>query len=159
MSTKDDQNCQVGIHTAGNDAGFNIVTGLNTIFEDLTNNHNKTLIDITNLSPVTLTITIRTRDCHRNITEMLGSGLRRVFQVEDFESLTINSPDESTVNVIVQKTFCICCGEEKEESSSSSFSHRKHQKKEALNAIVATHRAPQKMPMRPCRLNSRFERQ
>lgn len=38
----------------------------------------------------------------------------RVFQVEDFESLTVsNTNPEQTgqLNVFIQKTFCICCND------------------------------------------------
>ncbi|MDM5199821.1 hypothetical protein QUF79_17545 [Fictibacillus enclensis] len=135
MSCKDHKKCHTETHTFGTDdiatsnGVFSLIPGENPIFEDVTCNHNKTLIDITNLTAGVITITIRTRGCHRDITEMLSAGLRRVFQVEDFESLTINAQVAGGVNVIVQKTFCICCEEEKEESSSSSSSHRKHQKK------------------------------
>ncbi|MGG1575350.1 hypothetical protein [Fictibacillus sp. NRS-1165] len=127
MSCKDDQNCHVETHTIGGpetsvDTSFNIVTGLNTIFEDLTNNHNKTLINIQNNGGSPIVVNINTRECKGPISFTLNSGRRRAFQVEDFDSLTINSVDGGSVSLFVQKTFCICCEEEKEESSSSSHS-------------------------------------
>lgn len=118
MSTKDDQNCQVGTHTIGGpetsvDTSFAIFTGLNTIFEDLTNNHNKTLINIQNNGGTPIVVTIRTRECGGPIVFTLNPSRRRVFQVEDFESLTVTATEGGSVSVFVQKTFCICCEEEK----------------------------------------------
>ncbi|MDM5199820.1 hypothetical protein QUF79_17540 [Fictibacillus enclensis] len=117
MSSKDDRNCNVGTHTIGGsetpaDTIFPIVTGLNTIFEDQTNNHNKTLINIQNNGGAPIVVNINTRECGGPIVFTLIPGQRRVFQVEDFESLTVTATTDGTISLFVQKTFCICCEEE-----------------------------------------------
>ncbi|SDM83862.1 hypothetical protein SAMN04488137_2175 [Fictibacillus solisalsi] len=119
MSSKDDRNCNVGTHIIGGPetgAGtiFPISTGLTTIFEDQTNNHNKTLINIQNDVGAPIVVNINTRECGGPIVFTLNPGQRRVFQVEDFESLTVTvtATASGIILLSVQKTFCICCEEE-----------------------------------------------
>ena len=77
-----------------------------TAFEDLTNNHNKTLLQffvIGGLPPVTVTIV--TRKSSRPITVTLKALDTRIFQVEDFESLIFtNATNENGgVSIFVEK--------------------------------------------------------
>lgn len=115
-----------GVNLAGN-IPLSLLVPPNTsnlpVFEDFTHNHNKTLIQISS-SPFSafpalpLTITIRTRKLRNPIVATLTTdetgnlGGPRVFQVEDFESLTVSNTNEfqtGQLNVFIKKTFCICC--------------------------------------------------
>ncbi|MGF9859858.1 exosporium protein D [Priestia endophytica] len=99
-----------------------------TVFEDFTNNHNKTILQLTSvsgtsgvptasaLSAVPLEVTIRTRGSRTPIEAIIPGGDdviggTRIFQVENFESLSVSNPNNvpGALNVFIQKTFCICC--------------------------------------------------
>jgi hypothetical protein len=84
------------------------------VFEDFTKNHNKTLLQ---LSAVTtgLIVSIFTRGSRMPISATIPAGSTRAFQVEDFERLTVSNPSPTTagtLNVFIQKTFCIGCKEQ-----------------------------------------------
>lgn len=91
------------------------------VFEDFTCNHNKTMIQVrSTVLPgepfaVPLTITISTRHCPRKIIEEIPAGATRAFQVEDFQLLTVSNPysNAGQLDTLIQKTFCICCGDKK----------------------------------------------
>ncbi|HDR7317523.1 exosporium protein D [Bacillus toyonensis] len=84
------------------------------VFEDFTNNHNKTLIQISVPSDVSsIEVTIRTRRSSTPIIATLVPDETRVFQVEDFQSLTLTNNTEilDFIDILIQKTFCICCND------------------------------------------------
>lgn len=94
-----------------------------TIFEDFTCNHNKTLIQLRSeprgaFPAFPLEVTIRTRGSRIPIVATIPGSQNiesmRAFQVEDFESLSVRFNDEvgqreAAVSVFIQKTFCVCC--------------------------------------------------
>jgi hypothetical protein len=94
-----------------------------TIFEDFTCNHNKTLIQLRSepsgaFPAFPLEVTIRTRGSRIPIVATIPGSQTiesmRAFQVEDFESLSVRFNDEvgqreAAVSVFIQKTFCVCC--------------------------------------------------
>ncbi|TXR76958.1 exosporium protein D [Bacillus sp. AR8-1] len=83
-----------------------------TAFEDFTNNHNESLIQISVLNLFgAIEVTIQTRNSHIPITAKLESPETRIFQIEDFQSLTLtnNSLDDQIIDIFIQKTFCIYC--------------------------------------------------
>ncbi|MGN4808840.1 exosporium protein D [Bacillus cereus group sp. MYBK108-2] len=84
------------------------------VFEDFTNNHNKTLLQISvpgDAFPIE--VTIQTRKSSTPITATLATNETRVFQVEDFQSLTLTNNTEfiNFIEVLIKKTFCICCND------------------------------------------------
>ncbi|HDR6311627.1 TPA: exosporium protein D [Bacillus cereus] len=130
-------NCFIETHTiSGSGANLtgniplNLLVPPNTsnlpVFEDFTNNHNKTLLQISStpfsaFPALPLTIIIRTRRSNNPIvatltTDEVGNlGGPRVFQVEDFESLSVSNTNQfqtGELNVFIQKTFCICCNDQ-----------------------------------------------
>ncbi|MCU5707908.1 exosporium protein D [Bacillus wiedmannii] len=115
-------NCSVRTHTiAGAEENRNgnipLVIDLldntpQTVFEDFTNNHNKTLIQLFVIGmSAPVDVTILTRGSNRPITTTLQPVQTKIFQVEDFQSLTLTKHEgpASGVSLFVQKTFCICC--------------------------------------------------
>ncbi|WP_374964835.1 hypothetical protein [Lysinibacillus sp. RS5] len=86
-----------------------------TIFEDFTCNHNKTLLSFLVNQPVS--VTIRKRGCHIPLILKLDPGVRSV-QVEDLQSVSVSRTgdllgDPSPALILRgQKTFCICCSGE-----------------------------------------------
>ncbi|MDM5193580.1 exosporium protein D [Bacillus hominis] len=117
-------NCYIETHTI---AGSNITPTENLpltiivppgasrrVFEDFTNNHNKTLIQISVPSDVSsIEVTIRTRRSPTPIIATLVPDETRVFQVEDFQNLTLTNNTEilDFIDILIQKTFCICCND------------------------------------------------
>ncbi|HDR7664440.1 TPA: hypothetical protein QCX86_004096 [Bacillus wiedmannii] len=97
-------NCFIETHTiAGSEENVNRnipvsvfleTTTPQTVFEDFTNNHNKALIQLF-------------------VVGMSAPAQTKIFQVEDFQSLTLTRQEGPTslVSLFVQKTFCICCNE------------------------------------------------
>ncbi|MFJ8460450.1 hypothetical protein ACIQ57_15125 [Lysinibacillus xylanilyticus] len=92
------QECFVDTHTTGGTFTLQHDDPERTIFEDHTCNHNKTLLELISLDPGTnghsvppIQITIRTRGCDRPIKDVITPGSTKVFQVEDFESLVVQS--------------------------------------------------------------------
>ncbi|SCC22595.1 hypothetical protein GA0061096_3223 [Fictibacillus enclensis] len=94
------------------------------VFEDFTCNHNKILFVIRSDQP--LSISIRSRGSCNPIQEIISN--QRAFQVEDFESLEItnigNSP--AGVQIDIEKTFCICCKENKDCDPCNSCLDNRH---------------------------------
>jgi hypothetical protein len=93
------------------------------LFIDYTKNHNKTFIQLTftqgGVDTQPLTVTIKTRDNHgfpNQIVEDLPLTRTRIFQVENFQELTIRNPNNLliSIQVYIEKTFCICCNENKD---------------------------------------------
>jgi CRISPR/Cas system CSM-associated protein Csm3 (group 7 of RAMP superfamily) len=92
------------------------------IFEDFTDNHNKTLIEAAsfNSAPCTAIIIIETRNrvtIERILPPLTQNALTEVsFQVEDLRRISIRCQGDPTgtcvVNVGIQKSFCICCPED-----------------------------------------------
>jgi hypothetical protein len=83
------------------------------IFTDFTTNHNKTLLQLSTIgSSVPLQISIFLRG-EPAIIDTIPAGATRIYQVEDFERLTVSGAGtlNGQLNVFIQKTFCICCGE------------------------------------------------
>lgn len=81
------------------------------VFEDFTNNHNKTLLQISVPEDVfPIEVTIQTRKSSTPIIATLATNETRVFQVEDFQSLTLTNNTEfiNFIEVLIKKTFCIC---------------------------------------------------
>ncbi|MFJ7186173.1 hypothetical protein [Lysinibacillus xylanilyticus] len=112
------QECFVDTHTTGGSFTLQHDDPERTIFEDHTCNHNKTLLELTSLAgpdhlPIPpIQITIRTRGCDRPIRDVILPESAKVFQVEDFESLVVQSVGtEGTAEIKfnIEKTFCICC--------------------------------------------------
>lgn len=58
-------------------------------------------------------VTILTRISTSPINTILQPAQTKIFQVEDFQSLTLTKQEGPTslVSLFVQKTFCICCNE------------------------------------------------
>ncbi|WP_046959523.1 hypothetical protein [Bacillus wiedmannii] len=111
-------NCFIKTHTiTGSNTALNFNVPANTTrtaFEDFTNNHNKTLIQISVASDVSsIEVTIRTRRSPTPIIATLVPDETRVFQVEDFQSLTLTNNTEilDFIDILIQKTFCICCND------------------------------------------------
>jgi hypothetical protein len=125
-----DNKCdQVETHTInGADALLDFPVSVRTtdqvVFQDYTCNHNKTMIQMRSVvlagqpSAVDLTVTITTRNCPDKIVFTLPALGTRAIQVEDFESLTVSNPSAifGSFNVIIQKTFCICCDNQNNKS-------------------------------------------
>ena len=89
-------------------------TAPQTVFEDFTNNHNKTLIQLFVVGmSAPVQVTILTRRSSIPITTTLQPVQTKIFQVEDFQSLTLTKQEGPTsiVSLFVQKTFCICCND------------------------------------------------
>lgn len=117
-------NCFVETHTiggSGENSNGNIPISVDllnttpqTVFEDFTNNHNKTLIQlfIVGMS-APVQVTILTRSSSIPITTTLQPVQTKIFQVEDFQSLTLTKQEgpTSVVSLFIKKTFCICCND------------------------------------------------
>ena len=93
------------------------------VFEDFTKNHNKTLLQ---LSAVTtgLTVSIFVRGSRMPITATIPAGSTRAFQVENFERLTVSNPSATTagtLNVFIQKTFCIGCNNQNKKRNKNCY--------------------------------------
>ncbi|MGQ0417535.1 hypothetical protein ACT4UL_22575, partial [Bacillus sp. HC-TM] len=58
-------------------------------------------------------VTILTRRSSLPITTTLQPVQTKIFQVEDFQSLTFTKQEgpASVVSLFIQKTFCICCND------------------------------------------------
>ncbi|KAB2451739.1 exosporium protein D [Bacillus sp. CH126_4D] len=138
-------NCFIETHTiTGSNTALNFNVPANTTrtaFEDFTNNHNKTLLDLR--IPGTsqpIEVTIRTRSSRLPINVTIVAGETRVFQVEDFHSLTLtnNTNINSNIGIFIQKTFCICCNNQndycKKYYNEPSYSHRQKN-----NCYIETH--------------------
>ncbi|HDV8362701.1 TPA: exosporium protein D [Bacillus cereus] len=85
-----------------------------TVFEDFTDNHNKTLIQLFVVGmSAPVQVTILTRRSSVPITTTLQPVQTKIFQVEDFQSLTFTKQEgpASVVSLFIQKTFCICCND------------------------------------------------
>ena len=83
-------------------------TAPQTVFEDFTNNHNKTLIQLFVVGmSAPVQVTILTRRSSVPITTILQPVQTKIFQVEDFQSLTFTKQEGSTsvVSLFVQKHF------------------------------------------------------
>jgi len=111
-------NCLIETHTvAGSNRPLDIIVPANTsrvVFEDSTNNHNKTLLQFhVPGTSAPIVVTIRTRNSRRPITATIATGETRILQVENFESLTVtnNTNTSSNIGIFIQKTFCICCND------------------------------------------------
>lgn len=120
QSHSDDQknNCFIETHTiagSAENANGNIpvsvfleTTAPQTVFEDFTNNHNKTLIQLFVVGmSAPVQVTILTRKSSRPITTTLQPVQTKIFQVEDFQSLTLTKQEGSTsiVSLFVKKHF------------------------------------------------------
>ncbi|MGR2746406.1 hypothetical protein [Bacillus sp. N6] len=87
-----------------------------TLFENFTNNHNKTLIRFS-FSPVFaafVTLTIRTFNSTTPQTITLTPGDRKTFLFEDVQSITFSNATTANAELsplFIQQTICICCGE------------------------------------------------
>ena len=83
-------------------------TAPQTVFEDFTNNHNKTLIQLFVVGmSAPVQVTILTRRSSIPITTTLQPVQTKIFQVEDFQSLTLTKQEGPTsiVSLFVQKHF------------------------------------------------------
>ncbi len=111
-------NCFIETHTiagsAENENGnipvsvFLETTAPQTVFEDFTNNHNKTLIQLFVVGmSAPVQVTILTRRSSVPITTTLQPVQTKIFQVEDFQSLTLTKQEGSTsvVSLFVQKNI------------------------------------------------------
>ena len=111
-------NCFIETHTitgSEENANGNIplsvfleTTAPQTVFEDFTNNHNKTLIQLFVVGmSAPVQVTILTRKSSRPITTTLQPVQTKIFQVEDFQSLTFTKQEGPTsiVSLFVQKHF------------------------------------------------------
>lgn len=83
--------------------------------EDLTINHNKTLLQVSvpnDSGPIV--VTIQTRSSNIPINATLVPNETRIFQVEDFQNLTLtnNSDTFDFIDIFINKTFCICCDDQ-----------------------------------------------
>ncbi|MGD6778547.1 hypothetical protein ACQCT3_02200 [Sutcliffiella horikoshii] len=110
-----------------------------SVFEDYTDNHNKTLLQISaepslvEYSFSVLDVKIFTRDSDEPIEIRLSTnpvgpvytGIPRGIQVENFVRLSVSNPLETigTLRVYIEKTFCICCGEYSDASTNHIENH------------------------------------
>ncbi|MEK4031488.1 hypothetical protein MKZ02_23945 [Pseudobacillus sp. FSL P4-0506] len=116
------QKCFIDTHPFTGSLFLSVGGPEQTLIEDITCNHNKTLLILRssrtggsgfNAQPIQ--VIIRTRGCTEPITTVLPPGIPRVFQVEDFESLVVanlGSGNEALLEYSMEKTFCICCSGE-----------------------------------------------
>ncbi|MEN1936151.1 exosporium protein D [Paenibacillus sp. 102] len=117
-------NCFIETHTiAGSDTTPTENVPLNIfvppgasrrVFEDCTNNHNKTLLQVSVPDDaLAIEVIIRTRRSPIPIIATLITNETRIFQVEDFQSLTLTNNTEfnAFIDILIQKTFCICCND------------------------------------------------
>lgn len=115
-SNNQKNNCFIETHTiagSAENANGNIpvsvfleTTAPQTVFEDFTNNHNKTLIQLFVVGmSAPVQVTILTRRSNVPITTTLQPVQTKIFQVEDFQSLTLTKQEGSTsvVSLFVQK--------------------------------------------------------
>ena len=84
------------------------------VFEDLTINHNKTLLQISVPNDCLIEVTIRTRISDTPTIATIVPNETRIFQVEDFQELTLtnNSDSFDFIDIFINKTFCICCDDQ-----------------------------------------------
>ncbi|MGA3599825.1 exosporium protein D [Lysinibacillus agricola] len=85
------------------------------VFEDFTKNHNKTLLVLKNSDFRGVSITIQTSTCNTPITADIPRGGLRIFQVENFKSLSLTNPinfASAVLTITGEKTFCINCNSE-----------------------------------------------
>ncbi|MGG2017563.1 exosporium protein D [Bacillus sp. S10(2024)] len=124
-SLKDESNtpnCFVENHIIGSTNSPVLVlvpegTSHQPVFQDFTGSHNKTLLQLSSTSlkgkdPVPLAITIISKSPRNPITAIITESTR-IFQVENFESLSVSNVASTPggLNVFIQKTFCIYCEE------------------------------------------------
>ncbi|ARJ22118.1 exosporium protein D [Bacillus sp. ISL-8] len=135
------ENCFIETHTiAGSNIPIDIVVPANTsriVFEDSTNNHNKTLLQFhVPGTSAPIVITIRTRNARRPITATIATGETRIFQVENFEGLTVtnNTNTSSDIGIFIQKTFCICCDDQND-----YYAEQSHSLNQKSNCFIETH--------------------
>ncbi|WP_459503190.1 hypothetical protein [Bacillus sp. C1] len=93
-----------------------------TIFENFTDNHNKTLIKLSyvNTSFAPIELIIQTRQSRTPLTIILTPGNIKTFLVEDVEKITFTNSDEvdATISLLIQQTNCICCNDKKKKCDS-----------------------------------------
>lgn len=135
------ENCFTKTHTiAGSNIPLDIIVPANTsriVFEDATNNHNKTLLQFhVPGTSAPIVVTIRTRNSRRPITATIASGETRILQVENFESLTLtnNNNTSSDIGIFIQKTFCICCDDQND-----YYAEQSHSLNQKSNCFIETH--------------------
>ncbi|MCU5105638.1 exosporium protein D [Bacillus cereus] len=138
-------NCFIETHTlTGSNTTLTFTVPANTsrtIFEDFTNNHNKTLLEFRNLSTSQpMEVTIRTRKSRIPITVTIVAGETRGFQVEDFQSLTLtnNTNINSSISIFIQKTFCICCNNQND-SPNKYYKEQSNSHYQKDNCFIETH--------------------
>lgn len=120
-SLKDKSNtpdCFVENHTIGSTNSPVLVlvpedTSHQSIFQDFTSNHNKTLLQLTSASlqgeePLPLAVTIITQSLHNPITAIITESTK-IFEVENFKSLSVSNRHSAQggLNVFIQKTFWV----------------------------------------------------
>jgi hypothetical protein len=106
--------CYIGTHLEEGTV-FQQPGGLEvTYFEDLTDNHNKMMVTLENISDCPMTLTIETRDYNNTIEKVIPPSSSRSVQAEDVKKLSIRCDCPTTPGFCLgvlswQKTFCICC--------------------------------------------------
>ncbi|HHT7240281.1 MULTISPECIES: exosporium protein D [Bacillus] len=140
-SRQQKENCFIETHTiAGSNIPLDIIVPANTsriVFEDSTNNHNKTLLQFhVSGTSAPIVVTIRIRNSHRPITATIATGETRILQVENFESLTLtnNTTTSSDIGIFIQKTFCICCSDRND-----YYKEQSHSLNQKSNCFIETH--------------------
>ncbi|SCM96469.1 Uncharacterized protein BWINRASL_03540 [Bacillus mycoides] len=112
--------CFIGVHVIPTfDVGLTPSSN-QTVFEEFTCNHNKTLLELRATSQP-ISVTIKRRKCDTPLTIKIDplptfrDSLQRVIQVEDLESvsvLNLSATGNATFSLSARKTFCICCDHE-----------------------------------------------
>jgi len=107
--------CSTGTHTFNDTIGLQ-AGSTKTVFQDLTTNHNKTIVKINalqwpsrDLDPdASISVTFRT--AHTEEDRTITNFEPLIIQWEDLREILITSSEHNfNVTVEYEKTFCICC--------------------------------------------------
>jgi hypothetical protein len=155
-------NCFIETHNFNSQVSQPCNGSSTVVFENVTNNHNKTRIEAvsTTLPPCTAILIIETRDGGPPIERVLTRQELFSIEVEDISRISVrcqgNPTGFCTVNIFVSKTFCICCP--KDPGSSCCLSCNKgnkncncKEKQEVeTTCFIGTHSPPNSFYTQPC---------
>ena len=109
--------CFIGVHVIPTFSTGLTPGSTQTVYEDFTCNHNKTLLELSAITQP-IQVTIKRRKCNTPLIltidplPTIRKRLQRVIQLADLESvsvLNLSQATNATFNLSGQKTFCICC--------------------------------------------------
>ncbi|PFA13228.1 hypothetical protein CN373_24495 [Bacillus cereus] len=143
------QQCFIDTHSLFNSTFVWEGSAEQTVIEDVTCNHNKTLLILTSMDPdvssgdtaQTIEVTIQTRGCNKPITAVIAPSAIRAFQVENFKKLVVKSLSgpAAAIQIIMQKTFCICCEEKEDFNRLSKKSNLFSNRTQINECFIGTH--------------------